>query len=224
MVDIRIMDSDLGIGAGAGARWYRVVAIPDVSYGGSAERDYASVLPALLDAAQNRRTFATGWLSRGAGAPLEMVTNAGPLPSIGAIQGLPAGAASRGRGPSETVASEPAEQSERSGGRQRDGEHPYGPPGRVPHEGGLSSPAPPERSELLFPGERGGALRGHPDARPRRDGVGAVPGAAGTAVCRSGWPERVMDGRRVRQSGSGVLGAPGSRRRRAGRTHVVRAR
>src|SRR5262245_4139751 len=74
------MSSDLGIGAGASAPWYRVVAIPDVSYGGSAERDYAAVLPALLDAAQNGRTFVTGWLSRGGGAPLELLTNAGPLP------------------------------------------------------------------------------------------------------------------------------------------------
>ena len=75
------MTSDPGIGLGASAPWCRVVAIPDVSYGGSAERDYGSMLPALLDAAQNGRTFITGWLSRGGGAPLELLTNAGPLPS-----------------------------------------------------------------------------------------------------------------------------------------------
>src|SRR6266704_1639272 len=67
------MTSDPGIGAGTSTPWYRVVAIPDVSYGGSPERDYASMLPALLDAAQNHRTFVTGWLSRGGGAPLEFV-------------------------------------------------------------------------------------------------------------------------------------------------------
>jgi hypothetical protein len=75
------MSGDQGIGGGASAPWYRVVAIPDVRYGGTAERDYASVLPAVLDAAQSRRPFVTGWLSRGGGAPLELITNAGPLPS-----------------------------------------------------------------------------------------------------------------------------------------------
>ena len=149
------MNGDPGIGAGASAPWYRVVAIPDVGYGGSAERDYASVLPALLDAAQNRRTFVTGWLSRGAGSPLELVTNAGPLPSIGASQEHPASAAGRSGGPSDNTGSEQAEQTERSGGRQSDAEHPYGPPGEFLTKL-ASSLARPERSELLFPwGARG---------------------------------------------------------------------
>ena len=52
--------------------------------GGSAERDYASVLPAVLNAAMHRRPFVAGWLSRGGGAPLELITNAGPLPEPGA--------------------------------------------------------------------------------------------------------------------------------------------
>src|SRR6185437_6832312 len=56
------------------------VAIPDTPYGGTAERDYASVLPAVLDTAKNRRAFVVGWFSRGGGAPLELFTNAGPLP------------------------------------------------------------------------------------------------------------------------------------------------
>lgn len=73
--------SDSGIGAGSAAPWYRVVAIPDAPYGGTAERDYASVLPAMLDAAKSRRPFVTGWLSEGNGAPLRFVTNAGPLPA-----------------------------------------------------------------------------------------------------------------------------------------------
>ena len=149
------MNGDPGIGAGASAPWYRVVAIPDVGYGGSAERDYASVLPALLDAAQNHRTFVTGWLSRGAGSPLELVTNAGPLPSIGASQKHPASAAGRSGGPSDNTGSEQAEQTERSGGRQSDAEHPYGPPGEFLTKL-ASSLARPERSELLFPwGARG---------------------------------------------------------------------
>ncbi len=74
------MSSDSGIGAPAASPWYRVVAIPDTPYGGTAERDYASVLPAVLDAAKNRRPFVVGWFSRGGGAPLELFTNAGPLP------------------------------------------------------------------------------------------------------------------------------------------------
>ncbi|HXS66875.1 MAG TPA: ATP-binding protein [Streptosporangiaceae bacterium] len=73
------MSSDSEIGAPA-APWYRVVAIPDTPYGGTAERDYASVLPAVLDAAKNLRPFVVGWFSRGGGAPLELFTNAGPLP------------------------------------------------------------------------------------------------------------------------------------------------
>ncbi len=45
----------------------------------SAEWDFVTVLPAALSAAQQRRPFAVGWLSRGYGAPLEFVTNAGPV-------------------------------------------------------------------------------------------------------------------------------------------------
>jgi uncharacterized protein len=51
--------------------------------GGTAEQDYASVLPAVLNAAQHRRPFVAGWLSRGSGSPLELITNAGPLPEPG---------------------------------------------------------------------------------------------------------------------------------------------
>ena len=75
------MSSDSGFGGGLNAPWYRVVAIPDAPYGGTAERDYACVLPALLDAAKSRRPFVVGWLSRGGGTPLELFTNAGPLPA-----------------------------------------------------------------------------------------------------------------------------------------------
>src|SRR5215467_15370709 len=74
------MTNEPGIGGGASAPWYRVVGIPDAGFGGTAERDYAALLPAVLDAAQAGRPFVTGWLSRGGGAPLELITNAGPLP------------------------------------------------------------------------------------------------------------------------------------------------
>ncbi|MDF5751774.1 ATP-binding protein [Spongiactinospora sp. TRM90649] len=38
-----------------------------------------TVLPAALSAAQRGRPFVIGWLSRGSGRPLELITNAGPL-------------------------------------------------------------------------------------------------------------------------------------------------
>jgi uncharacterized protein len=69
-----------GISGGATGPWYRVQAISASCLGGSADRDYASVLPAALNAAAQRRPFIAGWLSRGAGAPLELITNSGPLP------------------------------------------------------------------------------------------------------------------------------------------------
>jgi hypothetical protein len=79
------MGATSGIGSGAAGPWYRVQAIlADGRQGASAERDYASVLPAVLNAAMHRRPFIAGWLSRGGGAPLELITNAGPLPEPGA--------------------------------------------------------------------------------------------------------------------------------------------
>src|SRR5580658_1195055 len=79
------MGATSGIGSGAAGPWYRVQAIlADGRQGASAERDYASVLPAVLNAAMHRRPFVAGWLSRGGGAPLELITNAGPLPEPGA--------------------------------------------------------------------------------------------------------------------------------------------
>ncbi|WP_449063064.1 ATP-binding protein [Planomonospora algeriensis] len=59
--------------------WYRIQAIAAPSRSSSAEWDFVTVLPAVLSAAQRGRPFAIGWLSRGAGAPLELLTNAGPL-------------------------------------------------------------------------------------------------------------------------------------------------
>ena len=73
------MDSTAGIGGGRAGPWYRVQAIMAAG-SGTAERDYALVLPAALNAALRRRPFVAGWLSRGGGAPLELISNAGPLP------------------------------------------------------------------------------------------------------------------------------------------------
>ncbi|MFC6080186.1 ATP-binding protein [Sphaerisporangium aureirubrum] len=59
--------------------WYRIQAITAPSRTSSAEWDFVTVLPAVLSAAQRNRPFVIGWLSRGSGAPLELITNAGPL-------------------------------------------------------------------------------------------------------------------------------------------------
>jgi uncharacterized protein len=69
-----------GIGGSTGGLWYRVQAVDASCLGGTAVADYASVLPAALNAARHRRPFIAGWLSRGGGAPLELITTAGPLP------------------------------------------------------------------------------------------------------------------------------------------------
>src|SRR5260370_12747351 len=74
------MAATAGIGGGAAGLWYRVQAVSAGCLGGSAAADYASVLPAVLNAARHRMPFIAGWLSRGGGAPLELITNAGPLP------------------------------------------------------------------------------------------------------------------------------------------------
>ncbi len=75
------MAATAGISGGSAGHWYRVHAVGVNSLGGSAVADYAAVLPAALDAARSRRSFIAGWLSRGGGAPLELLTNAGPLPT-----------------------------------------------------------------------------------------------------------------------------------------------
>jgi len=59
--------------------WYRILAIPASARASSAEWDFVAVLPAVLSVAQRGGPFVIGWLSRGRGAPLELITNAGPL-------------------------------------------------------------------------------------------------------------------------------------------------
>ncbi|MGI5225412.1 ATP-binding protein [Actinoallomurus sp. CA-142502] len=78
-----------GVAGGLQGPWYRVQAILSPARGASAEWDFVTVLPAVLSAAQNGRPFVVGWMSRGGGAPLELITNAGPLtPSAEPQQGL----------------------------------------------------------------------------------------------------------------------------------------
>jgi DNA helicase HerA-like ATPase len=91
------MGATPGIGGGAAGPWYRVQAITASCLGGTGERDYASVLPAALNAATHRRPFVAGWLSRGGGAPLELITNAGPLPRPAAAADRDPGRGGRGR-------------------------------------------------------------------------------------------------------------------------------
>jgi uncharacterized protein len=77
------MGETSGISGGSTGLWYRVQAVTANSLTSTAAADYASILPAALHAARHRRPFIAGWLSRGGGAPLELVTNAGPLPAAG---------------------------------------------------------------------------------------------------------------------------------------------
>src|SRR6266851_2605322 len=138
------MGETSGISGGTAGPWYRVEALTASCIGGTAERDYASVLPAALNAAMHGRPFVAGWLSRGGGAPLELITSAGPLPTA---------ASPVRRGP---------------GRRERDAGGPHLPQaGRdSPEEwrdraAGLDRPrgAPGGRHELLFPwGARGAAF------------------------------------------------------------------
>ncbi|WP_225993301.1 ATP-binding protein [Actinomadura rudentiformis] len=75
--------------------WYRIQAIPAPERNASAEWDFVSVLPAVLSAARRQRPFVVGWISPGGGAPLELITNAGPVsPGPETQQGLlfPSGA------------------------------------------------------------------------------------------------------------------------------------
>jgi helicase HerA-like protein len=69
------------LGRDAAGPWYQVLAIAASGRPGSAEQDFIAILPAVLSAAQRGRPFVIGWLSRGGGAPLELITNAGPLPA-----------------------------------------------------------------------------------------------------------------------------------------------
>jgi uncharacterized protein len=95
-----------GIGGSTGGLWYRVQAVDVSCPGGSAVTDYASVLPAALNAVRHRRPFIAGWLSRGGGAPLELITTAGPLPQPGRpASGTEPG--STGSGSTEATAPQP---------------------------------------------------------------------------------------------------------------------
>ena len=138
------MSEASGISGGAAGPWYRVEAITASCLGGTAERDYAMVLPAALNAAMHRRPFVAGWLSRGGGAPLELITNAGPLPMPGS---------SGARGP---------------GRRERDaGGGPHRP--QADDRDGPHRPQADDRDAPLD-GPPGGPRNGHGSPTGQRDG------------------------------------------------------
>jgi hypothetical protein len=64
------------LGDGIAGPWFRVASLTAPQPAGSAEQDFVSILPAALAAAGRGRPFVAGWLSRGAGSPLELITNA----------------------------------------------------------------------------------------------------------------------------------------------------
>ncbi|HXW45597.1 MAG TPA: helicase HerA-like domain-containing protein [Streptosporangiaceae bacterium] len=152
-----------GISGGAAGHWYRVQAVSAACLGGTAERDYASVLPAVLNAARSRRPFIAGWLSRGGGAPLELITNAGPLPKL---------TASLAAGP---VAEHDAREPTAAGGRAEGSDGPdggKGPDGDGGEAGGQADGAGADRpGDWSGSGEAG--LSGSPGA-----GDGGRPGLA----------------------------------------------
>ena len=85
--------------------WYRILAVPSAAQVSSSEWDFVAVLPAALSAKQWRRPFVVGWLSRGGGAPLELITNAGPLVFPGGPDELTAETGpSAARGPAYSLA------------------------------------------------------------------------------------------------------------------------
>jgi hypothetical protein len=155
------MGETAGIGGGAAGPWYRVEAISASCSGGTAESDYASVLPAALNAVQHRRPFVAGWLSRGGGAPLELITNAGPLPL----------AASPGRyGPpgSENGA---ARRDGEAAGRQDDSDEHRRAADPGDRAAGLARPPDDDpHGTLAWPGGRPAGQRDQPDSPPGRPG------------------------------------------------------
>jgi uncharacterized protein len=90
-----------GGGESLAGPWHRILAITAADGVSTPESDFVSVLPAVLSAVGRGRPFVTGWLSRGGGAPLELITNAGTLGPEPSDAGdiAPAGAGLDGIGP-----------------------------------------------------------------------------------------------------------------------------
>jgi hypothetical protein len=64
------------LGDRAAGPWFRVLSLPPPAGPPSPGQDYQAVLPAAATAARQGRPLVTGWLCRGPGHPLELITNA----------------------------------------------------------------------------------------------------------------------------------------------------
>ena len=65
--------------------WWRILTMtaPDPACSpASAEDDYAAIHSAAVAAARQGRPLVIAWLSRGDGAPLELITTAAPSPAL----------------------------------------------------------------------------------------------------------------------------------------------
>jgi helicase HerA-like protein len=125
------------LGDDAAGPWFRVVSLTAPRPAGPAEQDFVAILPAALAASGRGRPLVLGWLSRGAGSPLELITNA----------------AAPGPGPEPWPPAPPAPPS------------PVPPPSPGPHRSQLPLHPPPGagpaagRALLYPPGSRGAAAR-----------------------------------------------------------------
>jgi hypothetical protein len=180
------MGTTAGIGGGAAGPWYRVEAVSASCLGGTAESDYASVLPAALNAAQHRRPFVAGWLSRGGGAPLELITNAGPLP-------LAASSGRHGAGRRERAAAEkPGEQAGEQADERREDPDELRAAADQGNQGDRAADLvqQPDDDPRGAPARPGGwpARPAGPDGRPGSQR--ALPGQAGGAELLFPWGAR----------------------------------
>src|ERR1700729_3928676 len=83
--------------------WWRILTMTAPDPAGppaSAEDDYAAIHSAAVAAARQGRPLIIAWLSRGAGAPLELITTAAPSAALpGTTPGDPAPPAFPGAAP-----------------------------------------------------------------------------------------------------------------------------
>jgi hypothetical protein len=136
------------------------MAVPDPV--ASAASDYAAIQPAAVAAATEGRPLIIGWLSRGGGAPLELITTAAPVPT-GAhpVPGPPAAAAPfpvTFPGPFAVPDAAPARRRGRHAAPDPAHPHPVtgtgGPRPGAP-DAAAAAPAGPEQSLLFPPAARG---------------------------------------------------------------------
>ncbi len=197
-----------GIGGGAAGPWYRVLAITPNGGRGSAEQDYVEILPAALHAARHRRPFIAGWLSRGGGAPLELITNAGPLPEP-APASRPAHSGQDQPGPAHSGPRSGSDQLGPAHSGPRSGSDQLGPAHSGPRSG--SDQFGPESAGSAQPGSSlaGPSPVGPESARPGLDRPGpALPGSSSAGLDRLGSQSADSDELGSSSAGSDRLGDP----------------